>query len=837
MYFDLNKNFLLNYPFYEEIKFLELSSNGQTIAKLINLNDFKEAYKLNDLNTIKFIYYHRKLIHNIIYEKENNIILNDENQSEFLSFYYYLNLLINENKDIVNYAYSNNYIKAINKRQRQDNYGIYKKLIFSKIILSLIENYKGLDNCELNEEIKAIENDNIKIIENNYKTLNELDLYLNKDDIITRNIDELYSEIIIAIIKNNKLMDDQNILNIITQLDFESINFDNNYIILNSIENINKEYSISKEEDLFDNKKINFYFILFKYILKSSIFIYQINFLSKIKLFIIKLIRTKSLIFSCLKMKNLEKNMKQRLDYILEIIIDSSYYIKKIDELKHINIEEFKLDEIIIKCDENINNVNKDKLDIDKNFDKNYFNESRNVLATSTKKDSLQKSVSKENTKRKKKKKKKYRNKNIKSDKEESEIILNTIKKSNIITIESHTEVKNVSEEQISEEKYNILKYNEIIGTHRDKEKKNDINTADFILEINKYFISGGTNNISYIYDQNFLKKKIEIKQKDWIYNIYENDNINDKITLFICTQNYLYNYKFSEGCNNEPELIKLNTQNEKFLFTIKVNNVETYICYETSVKSICDISNRIAKNVFEIFKDKSMKSAIKVFDLLIFKSNKVVSKGEDKLTFFNYKTKKEIIYDIKDYSFVYSSNGLATISINNNKEILLCACKKYLKHQKNGILLVNIEKNNNNEYKYSHQFYNTYNYEVFCFCPIFIIEKKDILTNGGTKKKTDYFLVGGYQTNINKGKIKLYKISYEDNLSDNKIEFIEDINILDKSKKFKGFKGPISYITQSKNDGKILITCWDGNVYLFNPPNIECYLKYDEMIKNTFVL
>ena len=347
MYFDLNKNFLLNYPFYEEIKFLELSSNGQTIAKLINLNDFKEAYKLNDLNTIKFIYYHRKLIHNIIYEKENNIILNDENQSEFLSFYYYLNLLINENKDIVNYAYSNNYIKAINKRQNQNNYGIYKKLIFSKIILSLIENYKGLDNCELNEEIKAIENDNIKIIENNYKTLNELDLYLNKDDIITRNIDELYSEIIIAIIKNNKLMDDQNILNIITQLDFESINFDNNYIILNSIENINKEYSISKEEDLFDNKKINFYFILFKYILKSSIFIYQINFLLKIKLFIIKLIRTKSLIFSCFKMKNLEKNMKQRLDYILEIIIDSSYYIRKIDELKHINIEEFKLDEII----------------------------------------------------------------------------------------------------------------------------------------------------------------------------------------------------------------------------------------------------------------------------------------------------------------------------------------------------------------------------------------------------------------------------------------------------------------------------------------------------------
>ena len=226
----------------------------------------------------------------------------------------------------------------------------------------------------------------------------------------------------------------------------------------------------------------------------------------------------------------------------------------------------------------------------------------------------------------------------------------------------------------------------------------------------------------------------------------------------------------------------------------------------------------------------------LKYLILLIFKSNKIVSKGEDKLTFFNYKTKKEIIYDIKDYSFVFSSNGLTTISINNNKEILLCACKKYLKHQKNGILLVNIEKKNNNEYKYSHQFYNTYNYEVFCFCPIFIIKKKDILTDA-VKKKTDYFLVGGYQTNINKGKIKLYKINYENNLIDNEIVFIEDINIFDKNKEFKGFKGPISCITQSKNDGKILITCWDGNVYLFDLSNIECYLKYDEMIKNAFEL
>ncbi len=144
------------------------------------------------------------------------------------------------------------------------------------------------------------------------------------------------------------------------------------------------------------------------------------------------------------------------------------------------------------------------------------------------------------------------------------------------------------------------------------------------------------------------MEKKNEIKPIDWIYNIYENNSINDKINLFICTKNDLYNYKFSEGYNNESELIKLNKNNNKFLYTIKVNNAETYICFENSVKSIYDISNRFTKNFFEIFKDKTMKSAIKVFDLLIFKSNKIVSKGEDKLTFFNYKTKKKLYMIVK---------------------------------------------------------------------------------------------------------------------------------------------------------------------------------------------
>ena len=86
---------------------------------------------------------------------------------------------------------------------------------------------------------------------------------------------------------------------------------------------------------------------------------------------------------------------------------------------------------------------------------------------------------------------------------------------------------------------------------------------------------------------------------------------------------------------------------------------------------------------------------------------------------------------------------------------------------------------------------------------------------------ETEYFLVGGFEQNKKRGLIKLYKINYNNtNFDLTNIEYIQDIEIKEDNK-FKGFKGPLTCITQSKNYGNILITCLDGNVYLFYPPNI----------------
>lgn len=95
------------------------------------------------------------------------------------------------------------------------------------------------------------------------------------------------------LIKTNKIDDIEYTNNIMMQLELENINltktmydglanilkFDNNYM---------KKYIISDKKDLYNNEKIkeeviNFYYILFRYILKKPIYIYQIEFLKEIR--------------------------------------------------------------------------------------------------------------------------------------------------------------------------------------------------------------------------------------------------------------------------------------------------------------------------------------------------------------------------------------------------------------------------------------------------------------------------------------------------------------------------------------------------------------------------
>ena len=128
-----------------------------------------------------------------------------------------------------------------------------------------------------------------------------------------------------------------------------------------------------------------------------------------------------------------------------------------------------------------------------------------------------------------------------------------------------------------------------------------------------------------------------------------------------------------------------------------------------------------------------------------------------------------------------------------------------------------------------------TESFEVSCFCQLLLVENNNSIDNDITNekniiiKKTEYILVGGFDSEKRTGCIKLYKIKKdiinEENKDKikNKLEYLQDIDI-EKDKDFQGFSGKISCITQSTITGNILVTCWDGTVHLFRPPNLDSY-------------
>ena len=92
---------------------------------------------------------------------------------------------------------------------------------------------------------------------------------------------------------------------------------------------------------------------------------------------------------------------------------------------------------------------------------------------------------------------------------------------------------------------------------------------------------------------------------------------------------------------------------------------------------------------------------------------------------------------------------------------------------------------------------------------------------------ETEYFLVGGFNSDSKKGAIRLYKINYnKQEFKNTEIEYIKDIEINSNvgENKFDEFKGKITCIIQTRYSGNILVTCSDGNVFLFTFPNIDFY-------------
>ena len=289
-------------------------------------------------NIAKFIFYNKDIIHKILYNSEELINLNSFEIKKVLNTYFYLSLLITDNIEVVNYVYGIELIKELNKINLKNSK--LKQLLFSKILLDLIKNYEGLDEYDVDEEgeeLNNIRNINNKIIEDNINIFNYLEIKKDINDIIKNKIDELYAEIITGLIKTKKINDYNYTYNIINQLDLENINITNTIFeeISNILNNNNyiKDYIIEIKEDLLNKNIINFYYILLKYILKNPIYIYQIPLLLKTRKFIIKLYKS-NIKFIDDNIDNIDNNLKNKLEFIINFLLDTDYYTTiKLEEI------------------------------------------------------------------------------------------------------------------------------------------------------------------------------------------------------------------------------------------------------------------------------------------------------------------------------------------------------------------------------------------------------------------------------------------------------------------------------------------------------------------------
>ena len=396
---------------------------------------------------------------------------------------------------------------------------------------------------------------------------------------------------------------------------------------------------------------------------------------------------------------------------------------------------------------------------------------------------------------------------------------------------------------------YTIIEFIKALGKTR--------YSADFIRELsNGYYIIGSQNTLI-IYDHQFLEKpNLTIKCKDWVYSICERVSINK-------TNNESKNLQIICCMNGNIGLVEI-TEKKSILTTIetqpkqsskkkskKEKTKNTYnICIQmhennyimAGLRGVVYYPNFFGNqgeiNQTEVTKE-TFRVGIKLNENIVaLTSNRVIPEGNDKLIFYNVK-KDNLIDKFKNYSFHMSENALALIKkrneVNKETKILLCGCKKYIEGQKNGILLINSQLGENREIE--KPFYDTGDFEVYCFCPIFNVVNKnkdyDVEKVDENYKKnieiteTDFFLVGCYEPQKRESSIKLYKIIFCEKVEDTKIKFLQNIEIYNKkNENFDGFSEQITSIIQSKMTGNIIVTFANGNIYLFTKPNLDYYIK-----------
>ena len=345
---DLSYNCLMNQnELFDILKDAPDSNYSEKIREITNpffelLGDYKSLKAIlanNDINRMEYLYLNRKKINSILYDADETIRIDSNDMKNFFD-YYHLCYMINESSEIMNYIFDFSLIMSINDLQIQAK-GI-KKLFLAKMVIYLIKNYKTLEIYDPKKERDC--EDMIKVC-NNVINKEKEEFNKNKNKIIINEldnedlgIDKLYCGILVSLIKNNKLNEENGeTLNLLNELEIKNLRL--NKIIFEGLkevliaENL-QNYLIMTYEDLFNEEKLSFYYLLFNFILKSSDYIFHIPFLYDTRKKIIEIINKneKKLVDD---LKKLKKDPKiNKLEAVLNYFIELRYYREKLKKPK-----------------------------------------------------------------------------------------------------------------------------------------------------------------------------------------------------------------------------------------------------------------------------------------------------------------------------------------------------------------------------------------------------------------------------------------------------------------------------------------------------------------------
>jgi len=257
---------------------------------LINYDEMKKIIK-NPINIFKI--WNIIDIGKILYEKNEVIYINDIIIDFPINFY--LTLLIQNDRDKINFSYSFQYLKKNIEQILSNSNKEYYILIVSKIFLILLDNYTNdCYNPSYREETCKDMEHKIKVILNN-------NVIYQNFDFKHQNIEEIYSKIIKDLIIKNKFEKYEETIEIVEQIALKNIDITKNIfddiIKLFEDEKIREKYLISEEMDFTDKNKVNFYYLFLKYVFKSSIFIYNFDLFLKTRKFLIDKINSGYIIY------------------------------------------------------------------------------------------------------------------------------------------------------------------------------------------------------------------------------------------------------------------------------------------------------------------------------------------------------------------------------------------------------------------------------------------------------------------------------------------------------------------------------------------------------------